>query len=127
MLCSFSRPLPLRCPGCGVPLRPGESGRLACGECGRAPGRVRGLVDLRVGIGTGDGWPAGVDALERALERLEGGRPFKATLEETREADLLLHVVDAASAEREEQRREVEGGIRAPRMLDQVGEEDVLG
>jgi GTP-binding protein HflX len=33
---------------------------------------------------------------------------FKATLEETREADLLLHVIDAASEEREDQRREVE-------------------
>jgi GTP-binding protein HflX len=33
---------------------------------------------------------------------------FKATLEETREADLLLHVVDAASAERDDQRREVQ-------------------
>jgi GTP-binding protein HflX len=33
---------------------------------------------------------------------------FKATLEETREADLLVHVIDAASGEREDQRREVE-------------------
>ncbi|MEM9758727.1 MAG: ribosome rescue GTPase HflX [Pseudomonadota bacterium] len=33
---------------------------------------------------------------------------FKATLEETREADLLLHVVDAASEDRDDQRREVE-------------------
>jgi len=33
---------------------------------------------------------------------------FKATLEETREADLLIHVVDAATEEREDQRREVE-------------------
>ena len=32
---------------------------------------------------------------------------FKATLEETREADLLLHVVDAASAERDDNRHEV--------------------
>ncbi|MFK7830953.1 MAG: ribosome rescue GTPase HflX [Congregibacter sp.] len=33
---------------------------------------------------------------------------FKATLEETREADLLLHVLDAASEERDENRREVQ-------------------
>jgi len=33
---------------------------------------------------------------------------FKATLEETREADLLVHVIDAASEDREDQRREVE-------------------
>ncbi len=33
---------------------------------------------------------------------------FKATLEETREADLLLHVIDAANEDRDEQRREVE-------------------
>ncbi|MEO1079945.1 MAG: ribosome rescue GTPase HflX [Pseudomonadota bacterium] len=33
---------------------------------------------------------------------------FKATLEETREADLLLHVIDAASEDRDDQRREVE-------------------
>ena len=32
---------------------------------------------------------------------------FKATLEETREADLLLHVVDAASAQRDDNRHEV--------------------
>jgi GTP-binding protein HflX len=32
---------------------------------------------------------------------------FKATLEETREADLLVHVIDAASEERDDQRREV--------------------
>lgn len=33
---------------------------------------------------------------------------FKATLEETREADLLLHVIDAADAERDAHRRDVQ-------------------
>ena len=56
---------------------------------------------------------------------------FRATLEETVRADLLLHVVDAASPAREEQRAEVdkvlaEIGADAPRVLvmnkiDQVG------
>jgi GTP-binding protein HflX len=37
---------------------------------------------------------------------------FKATLEETREADLLLHVVDAADTERDEHRAEVMSVLR---------------
>jgi GTP-binding protein HflX len=40
---------------------------------------------------------------------------FKATLEETREADLLLHVVDAASEERDDNRLEVQA------VLDEIG------
>ncbi|MDP5069699.1 MAG: GTPase HflX [Congregibacter sp.] len=40
---------------------------------------------------------------------------FKATLEETREADLLLHVVDAASEDRDDNRREVHA------VLDEIG------
>ena len=42
-------------------------------------------------------------------------RAFRATLEETAEADLLLHVVDAASPERDEQIAQVE------RVLDEIG------
>jgi GTP-binding protein HflX len=48
---------------------------------------------------------------------------FRATLEETVQADLLLHVVDAASATREEQAREVDKVLAeipagdAPRLL----------
>lgn len=34
---------------------------------------------------------------------------FKATLEETREADLLLHVIDAADGDRDDHRRDVQG------------------
>ena len=37
---------------------------------------------------------------------------FKATLEETREADLLLHVIDAASESRDDHRVEVESVLR---------------
>lgn len=44
---------------------------------------------------------------------------FKATLEETREADLLLHVVDAASEDRDDQRREVEA------VLAEIGADDL--
>ena len=44
---------------------------------------------------------------------------FKATLEETREADLLVHVIDAASEARDEQRREVET------VLAEIGADDL--
>jgi GTP-binding protein HflX len=44
---------------------------------------------------------------------------FRATLEETANADLLLHVVDAASPERDEQIAEVE------RVLESIGAGDV--
>ena len=40
---------------------------------------------------------------------------FKATLEETREADLLLHVVDAADQDRDDHRREVQS------VLEEIG------
>jgi GTP-binding protein HflX len=43
---------------------------------------------------------------------------FKATLEETREADLLLHVVDAASEERDDNRHEVHA------VLEEIGAAD---
>ncbi len=43
---------------------------------------------------------------------------FKATLEETREADLLLHVVDAADEDREDHRMEVEA------VLEEIGAGD---
>ena len=43
---------------------------------------------------------------------------FKATLEETREADLLLHVVDAASADRDDNRHEVRS------VLKEIGAEE---
>jgi GTP-binding protein HflX len=44
---------------------------------------------------------------------------FKSTLDETAEADLLLHVVDAASPAREEQMAEVD------RVLAEIGAADV--
>jgi len=44
---------------------------------------------------------------------------FRATLEETVRADLLLHVVDAASPAREEQRAEVD------KVLAEIGARDV--
>jgi len=44
---------------------------------------------------------------------------FKATLEETREADVLLHVIDAADAERRAHAREVNA------VLDEIGAGDV--
>ncbi len=43
---------------------------------------------------------------------------FKATLEETREADLLLHVVDAASEERDDNRHEVRA------VLEEIGADE---
>lgn len=43
---------------------------------------------------------------------------FKATLEETREADLLLHVVDAASEDRDDNRHEVQA------VLEEIGAEE---
>lgn len=43
---------------------------------------------------------------------------FKATLEETREADLLLHVVDAADEDRDDHRREVLA------VLEEIGAEE---
>lgn len=42
-------------------------------------------------------------------------RAFRATLEETADADLLLHVVDAASPERDDQIAQVE------RVLEEIG------
>jgi|GEM_PF-2976830 len=44
---------------------------------------------------------------------------FRSTLEQTREADLLLHVVDAANPERRDQMREVDA------VLDEIGAGDI--
>jgi aminoglycoside phosphotransferase (APT) family kinase protein len=72
----------LRCPHCSAALREREPGVLACGAWGHTFGTLRGIPDLRAAPSATEGWPVGREALERALERLAAGTPWKSALEE---------------------------------------------
>jgi aminoglycoside phosphotransferase (APT) family kinase protein len=110
----------LSCPTCGVLLRERERGAFACSN-GHQFGSTRGIADLRARASEPDGWPVGREPLERALERLARGLPWKEALEE------LLIELDEPPADRTMQLLRESRGAWIPLLAERGGRALLVG
>jgi aminoglycoside phosphotransferase (APT) family kinase protein len=110
----------LHCPTCGVALREREPGTFACSNA-HTFRSTRGMPDLRVHPSEPDGWPVGREPLERALERLARGSPWREALEE------LLLELDEPSADRTMQLLRESRGAWIPLLAERGGRALLVG
>src|SRR5262245_6077548 len=110
----------LRCPSCAVALPERDRGSFACSN-GHKFSSSHGIADLRVHPGEPNSWPIGRERLERALERLARGTPYKEVLEE------LLLDLDEPSADRSMQLLRESRGAWIPLLAERGGRALLVG